>query len=218
MKYAEGAVHFVYYLYDDEYEEGPLKVGRSKWPRGRRRSFLSGAGIDTRMRVVGPFEFEEARNLELREIKRLHPPYNKYAASSRGNIGVPMPAHVRKVLHVSRPCQEETKVKISNAHLGYKFSDEARSKMSDSAKKKAPNPAARAKAAKSNTGKKRTPAQRARISAGKTGVLFSEAHKAALKVASRHRWDRKRLLQSGWGNPWRLLGLDSATRAAVEAM
>jgi hypothetical protein len=107
MKYAEGAVHFVYYLYDDEYEEGPLKVGRSKWPRGRRRSFLSGTGIDTRMRVVGPFEFEEARNLEPREIKRLHPPYNKYAASSRGNIGVPMPAHVRKVLHVTTKLHEK---------------------------------------------------------------------------------------------------------------
>lgn len=210
--------HYVYYFYEDDYEWGPLKVGRSKKPWGRLNCFENEHGFRPRMLVTGPFELQDAQALERKEIVRCSPPYNKYVASSAGNLGLPMQEHVRRAMSVSRPCTLATRVKISNAHLGYKFSAEARAKMSASARKRPPNPEARAKAAKSNIGRRRTPEQCARISASRVGKPLSEAHRKALCVASAKRLDRQHLLHSGYGYPWRLATLDEATRRQVEAL
>lgn len=104
-------------------------------------------------------------------IRVLKPGYNKTVTGKGGGV-------------LGKPCAEETKRKIGARRLGFRFTEETKAKMSESAKRRGTHSAESiAKAAESNRGKVRTAEMRAVLSAASKGKPKSEAHKAALKVA-----------------------------------
>lgn len=84
MQILDDVVHYVYRLYAD----GALVyVGRSVTPKVRKTIFERKRSLNTSMKVFGPYTFAEAAAKEIRDIKRLRPPYNRRVASSACRLG-----------------------------------------------------------------------------------------------------------------------------------
>lgn len=113
---------------------------------------------------------------EERCISALRPKHNKTATGKGGGV-------------LGKPCAEETKKKIGEKRIGFRFSEDTKRQMSASAKKRGPHSAAvYARIAAKNRGVKRAPSVGAKISEKVRGVPKSEAHKDALKAA----WVRRK--------------------------
>ena len=145
-----------------------------------RTTFRDRNIADVAVKIVLVCSEAERFAYEERCIRGLKPGHNKTVTGKGGGV-------------LGKPCTEETKRKIGVRRLGFRFTEEAKEKMSESAKRRGPHaPESIAKAAASNRGKVRTAEVRAALSAVSKGKPKSEAHKAALKAA----WIRRKL-QSG---------------------
>lgn len=140
-------LHKVYYL-DHPVTGELLYIGRSLNPRQRRRAFESRTGIKAVLDLCQRFtDFEAAQRAEVQAILRHRPPFNKIAVSGRGTLGHAM--------------AEETRTKLSHAHMGKVLSDEHKANIGAY-----------------QAGKPKSTTHREHIRAALTGVPFTEERKA----------------------------------------
>ena len=174
--------HCVYYIFDLD-EEILLYVGRSIEPEARLQGFMYRESISAVLgKVTVCDSFEAACSLELAEIQRLRPPYNKWMASNAGFLGRKhSPASRRKISESlrGRVCTPEARAKQSETVRGRVKSPEHRAKIAASLRGKPGHPLsaeARAKISASKIGKPRSAETRAKMSATIRAKQLTKAH------------------------------------------
>lgn len=176
-----------YYVYYLYYEDGTLAdVGRSKFPEWRKRTKQRKHGCVFNIEVTESMSFKSACVLELAELHRLRPPLARRYVSSPGTLGKKLP-------------HSEAHIKaIVAGRVGYAHSEETRLKIGAA-----------------NKGHQHSTATKTEMSRTRKGKKRSLASKERMSLAATKRWNDKRLLQSGYGHPWRLQGLDQTTQDVI---
>ena len=103
-----------------------IYVGRSLHPKARLNCFEHKHGFRPQQKIAGWYEnFETARKQELFAIDEFKPKYNRYRASSPGNLGQPQSARQKEItrkVHINKPLTVEHRQKLA-LHNQQRFAD-----------------------------------------------------------------------------------------------
>lgn len=193
-KSPDSRTHYVYYLHG---QDGRLLyVGRTLNLKRRRKAFEVRTGLSVSQTSIVCASFAEAQAMELAEIARLWPPYNKRLASGIGLLGLTLSEDARRRISARGRSQANIDA-LRKANTGRALTEKQRAALRQHGKPMLPH--VRVALLKANLGRK-----------------LSTAHREALSRSGRGRVrgadERKKISDSLMGH-----GFSDETRRKISA-